>query len=206
MALISNVTAGATIDPTWGNAVRDATVQVTTSGARPSPAAEGMVIYETDTDLFLVYNGTAWVQIGNGGTTNTLGAWSSWTATLWQNANVTQTVDRAVFARIGRIVHGVCHITAGGAGTANTGGIQVRYSGLPAPAYTTNNLTVGVGRFQITSGNFIVLQVDMTSTAFGFKLSGHDYTFGSSSNAAAPGNRSIVSGDKISFQFTYEAA
>ena len=34
----------------------------TTSGARPSAPPTGMVIYQTDTSTFLVYNGTAWVQ------------------------------------------------------------------------------------------------------------------------------------------------
>lgn len=63
MALISDVVAGGTIDPTWGNSIRSATVQVTTSGARPSPATEGMLIYETDTDAVVVYTGSAWVEV-----------------------------------------------------------------------------------------------------------------------------------------------
>jgi len=62
MALISNVVTGGTIAASWGNAVRDATVQVTTSSARPSSPAEGMVIYETDTNRFMVWDGTAWVR------------------------------------------------------------------------------------------------------------------------------------------------
>ena len=68
MALISDVSAGATIDPTWGNAIRDQGVQVTTSGARPGTPAEGMVIYETDTDRLLVYSGSAWIRFGNSAT------------------------------------------------------------------------------------------------------------------------------------------
>lgn len=60
MVLIANVTSGDPILPAWGNAVRDATVQVTTSGARPSSPAEGMTIYETDTEELLVYTGAQW--------------------------------------------------------------------------------------------------------------------------------------------------
>lgn len=206
MALISDVVAGATINPTWGNAVRDATVQVTTSGARPSVPAEGMVIYETDTDLLLAYTGAAWRQIGSVAQANTFGAWSSWTPTLWQNSNLTQTVDRAVYCQIGKTVIGNFHITCGSTGTANSGGVQVRYSGLPAPAYTTKALTVGVSRFQINAGNYMVLETSMTSTAFSFKYNDYGYTFGSNSNLSQPGNRAIVSGDIISGQFTYEAA
>jgi hypothetical protein len=35
---------------------------VCTSSARPSTAAEGQLIYETDTDKMLVYQGAAWVE------------------------------------------------------------------------------------------------------------------------------------------------
>lgn len=205
MALITNVSAGGTIDPAWGNAIRDQGVQVTTSGARPSPAAEGMVIYETDTDLLLAYTGAAWRQIGNAGTANTLGAWSTWTATLWENANVSSTVDRAVYCQIGKTVFGACHITSSGTGTANPNGIEVRFSGLPSPAYTTKRMTVGIARFQISGGNFFTLEVSIGATAFVFKRSSDQYTFGSSSNGA-PGNTAIGSGDIMSLQFTYEAA
>lgn len=65
MPLISDVVSGGTIDPTWGNAIRSQGVQTTTSGARPSPATEGMLIYETDTDRFMVYDATGWVRVGN---------------------------------------------------------------------------------------------------------------------------------------------
>lgn len=73
MALISDVVANATIDPTWGNSIRDQGVQTTTSGARPSVPAEGMVIYETDTDRLMVYSGTAWVRIAQGTTSGRTG-------------------------------------------------------------------------------------------------------------------------------------
>ena len=205
MALISNVVTGGTIAATWGNAVRDATVQVTTSAARPGSPAEGMMIYETDTDLLLAYNGSAWVQIGNAATTNVLGASTAWTATLWENENVAATIDRAVYTRIGSTVSGWCHITSSATGTANASGIQVRFTGLPAPAYTTKSLTVGTARYQISSGNYYVLEVSMTSTAFSFKRDGFSFTFGSNSNGAG-GNTAIASGDIISLGFTYEAA
>lgn len=87
MALISNVTAGATIDPTWGNAVRDQGVQTTTSGARPATPAEGMVIYETDTDRVMVYDGSAWVRVAAGTTSGRTGC------TLRRSANQSITTD-----------------------------------------------------------------------------------------------------------------
>lgn len=62
MALLSNVVTGGTIAASWGNTIRDTTVQVTTSAARPSSPTEGMLIYETDTDRFMFYDGTSWVR------------------------------------------------------------------------------------------------------------------------------------------------
>jgi len=38
---------------------------VCTSSTRPASPYDGQVIYETDTDFMLVYNGTAWVAPGN---------------------------------------------------------------------------------------------------------------------------------------------
>lgn len=40
---------------------------ICTSGSRPSGAGapiEGMTIFETDTDRFLIYNGTSWIRVG----------------------------------------------------------------------------------------------------------------------------------------------
>lgn len=44
-------------------------VIVCTSGTRPT-AVDGKAIYETDTDLFLVYDGASWEEIGGGGATD----------------------------------------------------------------------------------------------------------------------------------------
>lgn len=73
MALISNVVTGGTITATWGNAIRDTTVQITTSSARPTSPAEGMMIYETDTDRLLIYNGSSWVRFGQSASTGRTG-------------------------------------------------------------------------------------------------------------------------------------
>lgn len=40
---------------------------VCTSGTRPSAATEGLFIYETDTNRLLVWDGAAWVRMGNTG-------------------------------------------------------------------------------------------------------------------------------------------
>jgi hypothetical protein len=73
MALISDVVSGGVVEPSWGNAIRSQGVQTTTSGARPSPASEGMLIYETDSDRFMVYDGSSWVRVGNSTTSGRTG-------------------------------------------------------------------------------------------------------------------------------------
>jgi len=165
-----------------------------------------MVIYETDTDLMLVYSGAAWRSVGSSAQANTFGAWTSFTPTLWENAAVAATVNRAVYLQIGKLVMGTVHMTASASGTANTAGIQIRNTTLPAPAYTANAVSIGVGDYQISSGSYYTLHVSLASaTAFGFHRSGDDYTFGGNLNSA-PGNRAIGSGDKIRCSFMYEAA
>jgi hypothetical protein len=52
-----------------GTAVVEASanlVQFVTSATRPSPATEGQIIYETDTDSYFGYNGSDWVSVGGG--------------------------------------------------------------------------------------------------------------------------------------------
>lgn len=48
----------------FNDALMKQAVIVCTSGTRPSSPPEGMLIYETDTDLYKSYNGTGWVTIG----------------------------------------------------------------------------------------------------------------------------------------------
>lgn len=129
MALISNVVTGGTIASTWGNAVRDATVQVTTSAARPSSPAEGMVIWETDTDAAAVYTGGVWVYVADG--RDIEGAWSSWTPTYTNLGAGTGGSQTAKYSRAGRRIHFEVVIDYGTSAPAITG--QMRFTLPVAP-------------------------------------------------------------------------
>jgi hypothetical protein len=68
MPEIANVVSGNTITSSWGNAIRDRTVQrYATAAARtsghPSPV-EGDLSYLQDSNTLWYYNGTAWVPVG----------------------------------------------------------------------------------------------------------------------------------------------
>jgi hypothetical protein len=204
MALISDVVAGGVIEPSWGNAIRSATVQVTTSGARPSPATEGMLIYETDTDLMLVYSGAAWVQVANSATTNVFGTWTNFTATAVQLTTPTQTLTYARFARIGKLVMGNVYISFS-AGTTGTSGnaLTVTTSGLPAPV---RQLNVGSFAYNENGVGFYtgVLQLTTTPTFIFYQGTAGAYTsqLGVTPTVTVGGHAS----DHLEFNFTYEAA
>lgn len=53
---------------------------VCTSGTRPSSPEEGETIYETDTDRFLTYSGSAWVRTIETSTWNDYSASLAWTS------------------------------------------------------------------------------------------------------------------------------
>jgi hypothetical protein len=63
---VNDVVFGADVDPDWGNAMRDRTVQHFASAAARDAAitspTEGMACWLNDVDQFLIYNGVAWRQ------------------------------------------------------------------------------------------------------------------------------------------------
>ena len=199
MALISNVVTGGTIAATWANAVRDATVQVTTSAARPTPA-EGMVIYETDTELMYAYNGTTWIQVASAVAANTFGAWTTFTATLVQGVTPAQTATYAKFSRIGKTVMGNVHITLSGTGTAATA-ITVTTSGLPGISAQR-----GVGAFvysRIGTGLYTgTVELSATPT---FIFYGGNGAVPTTQLGATPNFQAGAGGaDYLKFSFLYE--
>lgn len=87
---------------------------VCTSTTRPTNPYDGQVIYETDTGLLLVYNGSAWkpyatesltaadgyLRYQTSWTTATYGSgWASYDPTPWGNAAYYRTVDGMVHLR-----------------------------------------------------------------------------------------------------------
>jgi hypothetical protein len=220
MALISNVVTGGTIAATWGNAVRDATVQVTTSAARPSSPAEGMVIYETDTNLLLMYSGSAWVPIAD--TRDVYQEWTTFTATLQQNAaDVATTAGNCRYTRIGRIIMGSATLTATAGGTGSTQ-IRIATSGLPAPAQSALNTSGGrlaaphIGTFSLinddtTATYYSGVMVMDSSQRFILYTNASTSSFGntgtfSDEGALTRGGTTIDIDDVFSCSFMYEAA
>ncbi len=91
---------------------RDQVTATVTSGTRPS-GTEGQIIYETDTDRYYAYTGSAWTEILK------LGALNTWTPTLTQSGAVTKTVVTASYMRQGRMLSCFVYLQVTGAGSAN---------------------------------------------------------------------------------------
>lgn len=78
----------------------DQAIMKVTSGTKPTAAAqgggllEGMAIYETDTNLTKVYNGTSWVVVARD-------AWATFTPTCTQSGAVTLTTATGRYSHIG---------------------------------------------------------------------------------------------------------
>jgi hypothetical protein len=105
-------------------------VIVCTASTRPASPNEGMTIYETDTDLYRVYNGSTWVESGTQiGTT-----FATYTPTLsgsgWTFGAPTVT---GVFTQVGRSVTVAFNIAW--AGGVTVGGSRIEIS-LPVTART----------------------------------------------------------------------
>lgn len=99
-------------------------IVICTSSTRPASPFEGQVIFETDTDYYLGYSGSAWEYLGK------LGAWNTYTPS---NTNITVGNGTQVARWVrgpGRTVHVAYDLTFGST-TAFTG---VAIIGLPIAA------------------------------------------------------------------------
>jgi hypothetical protein len=91
-------------------------VIVCTSSTRPGSPNEGMTIYETDTDLYRVYSGTAWEVV------QAYGAWTAYTPTIQTWALGNGTIS-GFHMRVGRMVTVKIEVTFGSTSTfGGTGG------------------------------------------------------------------------------------
>jgi hypothetical protein len=174
--------------------VRQQVVTTCTSATRPS-AVEGRVIYETDTDLLLGYNGSAWVPFAGPST-----GWTSYTPTVAQGAtpNIAKTVVRSRWCYTGfKTVTWTFDLALTASGTA---GSKVTLT-LPVTAASANGV-VGAG-----------LILDTGAAAYGGSWRGASTTTVQFESDATGflgwGNTpsiALASGDNLNGSITYEIA
>jgi hypothetical protein len=129
------------------------------------------------------------------------GAWTTYTPTWTQSIGVTKTVNRAVYARAGRLIHFSVKMTATGAGTGSN---AMRVT-LPVNA-TTSTIVAGQGYFLDSSSGIIysaILYVDAVDSVqlFATSTDASNVALGSAVFTAA-----IAAGDVVSISGSYEAA
>lgn len=119
-------------------------ISVVTSGTRPGSPVEGMTIYETDTDTYMVWNGSAWLAA-----LDTL--WqtysAAWTATT-TNPVIGNGTIVSKYVRQGKICTVEVSITAGSTTTFGSGTYAVS---LPFTAASNGITAVGSGYFRDSS-------------------------------------------------------
>jgi hypothetical protein len=171
---------------------------VCTSSTRPTAPYEGQVIYETDTDKSLVWNGSAWLYLSTPQTTEIGGAWVSYTPTLTQSGAVTKTVTYAKFTQINKLCICNVRLEVTGAGTANNA-ITIT---LPLTCSSSANVRIGTALFYDGSTTISYNgAVQLLSTTTAAILPDVTNNF-----AGITPNVALASGDNISFCLSYEVA
>lgn len=91
------------------------------STARPSNPVEGMAIYETDVDVFRIYDGTTWIETGNKSWSQ---AWDSYTP-AWTSTGTAPALGNGTltgfYKQVGKTVHVRIVLTLGSTSTVGTG-------------------------------------------------------------------------------------
>jgi hypothetical protein len=114
-----------------------------TSSTRPASPNEGMTIYETDTDLYAVYTGTAWEYLGGWETT--------FTPTL-TNFTLGNGTVAAQYALVGDLVFYAGYIVCGSTTAISTTlGLSITAS-LPVNAYSAGSFPAAM--FATTGGQY----------------------------------------------------
>jgi hypothetical protein len=140
---IPNFVPGQVLDAASMNQLRDNAAighQVCTSSTRPSSPATGTMIYESDTNLSYIWNGSLWVQVVQNG--NTFGG--TFTGTVNSSTNITTTADANITGAIngGYITSSATPYVYATNPTPGSSGSIVRYTYVyqqRGSAYNTSN-------------------------------------------------------------------
>lgn len=172
-----------------------------TSSTRPASPSEGMTIYETDTNLYAFYTGTAWQYVAE---------FELWTPTIaaastgWALGNGTVA---GFYGRVGNYVIGRMRVVWGS--TSTYGASQLRFD-LPVNGANQSEERLGNGihsDISVGGGFPVTVQRDLQT----FALTVLATSDGRGNFATLGGVTSTVpfapaSGDITGFSFAYEAA
>lgn len=183
---------------TWVHAWTAADVMTRcTAATRPSGGGlpfEGQIIYETDTNRTLCYNGSDWVIVSGD-------AYTTYTPTITQGATLTKTINEAKYEQVGKTVRVWGNFAITSAGTLATAIIVT----IPVAHNLTINTVIGSFFYGDADAAFnstgtVVTKTGTGGTTIGFVRQGDPSYLGL---AATP---QAASGDGLSFYCEYTTA
>jgi hypothetical protein len=184
--------------------VRNQMIGTCTSGTRPSSPVEGQTIYETDTDVFSVYNGSVWLTVAQPGVWTDFSGSFLWTGT-GSNPAIGNGTIATKWAQFGKMVVYRGFVQAGSSTTFGTGNWEINYpvtpvttpgsslGGLVGAAFVFDNSATATWAAAVISSTTSVARVLVTNAAAaGYLTPTNPMTWAVS--------------DRFSWTFIYEAA
>lgn len=167
------------ISSTGGQASGLGGIVITTSTNRPSSPHEGMVIYETNTDRVLIYDGSNWIdvlQITDGFTLAS--------PTLTQGVTLTLTVNYSRYFKVGKLFIWSFKLSINSAGTASNA-FELT---LPVTLHNANASRGSFRYFDSGSTNYAGTIVANTTNTVRFVRDADGNAFGVATPTAASGD------------------
>lgn len=183
-------------------------VIVCTSGTRPGSPHEGMTIYETDTDLYKHYSGSAWVTLVQPG------AWTTYTPVVKGAASGSSTASlhassTSRYCRVGRQIswHGYVRFSAAPAAAIE----GAFWLDLPVAADATVGWSIGIAQGYDNSGNVAVQGQSylISSTVMAFSYIAGTGPTGAITNLSCKASETPwtwATDDNVTWSVVYQAA
>jgi len=175
-----------------------------TSSTRPASPSEGMTIYETDTNLYKVYDGSNWIDFAS----SIGGTYTSFTPTIsgadaWSVGNGTWD---ATYIQLGKLVHARYRFDIGSTTVQPTGANY--FFSLPV-SRRVGSTANGSGILGDDSLSFFYqgnVRISATVVSFSVfdKVNATNFTLVSKPNSGSP--FTWAAGDFFDFDLVYEAA
>lgn len=167
----------------------------------PSSPTDGQLWYDSTNDVLYMYrvSDTTWVEVVRTTTSAT------WTPQMYQNANVSTTINDATYSRQGRWITGTCIVTAA-ATSGGAGEIRVYYNGAtPLPTPRKTGLVVGAAQYLNSGSAYYTVAARIETNYFRFTPYGFTTGVYLGTTSGAGTGFTMASGDSINFTFAYEA-
>lgn len=141
---------------------------VCTSLTRPTAPYEGQVIYETNTDKTLVWNGSAWLFLSTPQATE-IGAWQSWNPSLSSSSGFIDgyTINRARYCIINKLCVAHVDVTINAAGTS-----AGAYLFITMPVTAASIHATAAMRETVVNGSIFTWQMHTTTSSIVLSYTG----------------------------------